>query len=213
MVNSSKHSSGWYSTVRKTLLIFSYSMNWITVTKTLHINHICILCNWKCKWHRERNGRTEMRIRSGQTGTLHRRFYRPRLYETIAVLFWTSGAGTVTVKQVIRVLEHVVVAESCFLHWPVEYPITSPSPHSLNTWYGNRTGSWVGESCGKINACNANDKPQSWEHHPPAGSVARFTRGRVRELKNAQNSVTVQNRTHVCMNYFDHKDLGNHLLQ
>jgi hypothetical protein len=26
-VNSSKHSSGWYSTVRKTLLIFSYGMN------------------------------------------------------------------------------------------------------------------------------------------------------------------------------------------
>ena len=41
----------------------------------------------------------------------------------------------------------------------------------------------------------------------------RFTRGRVRELKNAHNSVTVQNRTHVYMNFFDHKDLGNHLLQ
>jgi hypothetical protein len=27
------------------------------------------------------------------------------------------------------------------------------------------------------------------------------------------NSVTVQNRTHVYMNFFDHKDLGNHLLQ
>jgi len=30
---------------------------------------------------------------------------------------------------------------------------------------------------------------------------------------NGQNSVTVQNRTHVYMNFFDHKDLGNHLLQ
>ena len=39
-----------------------------------------------------------------------------------------------------------------------------------------------------------------------------FTRGRVRELKNSHNSVTVQNRTHVYMNFFDHKDLGNHLL-
>ena len=29
---------------------------------------------------------------------------------------------------------------------------------------------------------------------------------------NGQNSVTVQNRTHVYMNFFDHKDLGNHLL-
>jgi len=27
------------------------------------------------------------------------------------------------------------------------------------------------------------------------------------------NSVTVQTRTHVHMNFFDHKDLGNHLLQ
>jgi len=63
------------------------------------------------------------------------------------------------------------------------------------------------------NACNANDKPPSWVHHLPAVSVTRFTRGHVRELKNAHNSVTVQNRTHVYMNFFDHKDLGNHLLQ
>ena len=40
-----------------------------------------------------------------------------------------------------------------------------------------------------------------------------FTRRRVRELKNAHNSVTVQNQTHVYMNFFHHKDLGNHLLQ
>ena len=32
-------------------------------------------------------------------------------------------------------------------------------------------------------------------------------------VSNAHNSVTVQNRTHVYMNFFDHKDLGNHLLQ
>ena len=32
-------------------------------------------------------------------------------------------------------------------------------------------------------------------------------------IKNAHNSLTVQNRTHVYMNFFDHKDLGNHLLQ
>ena len=30
---------------------------------------------------------------------------------------------------------------------------------------------------------------------------------------NGHNSVTVQNRTHVYVNFFDHKDLGNHLLQ
>ena len=32
-------------------------------------------------------------------------------------------------------------------------------------------------------------------------------------VTNGHNSVTVQNRTHVYMNFFDHKDLGNHLLQ
>ena len=41
----------------------------------------------------------------------------------------------------------------------------------------------------------------------------RFTRGRVRELKNAHNSVTVQNRTHVYTNFFHHEDLGNNLMQ
>jgi hypothetical protein len=41
----------------------------------------------------------------------------------------------------------------------------------------------------------------------------RFTRGRVREWKSGHNSVTVQNRTHIYINFFDHKDLGNHLLQ
>jgi len=29
---------------------------------------------------------------------------------------------------------------------------------------------------------------------------------------NGHNYVTVQNRTHVYMNFFDHKDLGNHLM-
>ena len=32
-------------------------------------------------------------------------------------------------------------------------------------------------------------------------------------VSNGHNSVTVQNRTHVSMNFFDHKDLVNHLLQ
>ena len=70
----------------------------------------------------------------------------------------------------------------------------------------------MGESGGKNNGYNANDKPQSTS---PASwfRKTRFTRGRVRELKNARNSVTVQNRTHVNMNFFDHKDLGNHRLQ
>jgi hypothetical protein len=34
-----------------------------------------------------------------------------------------------------------------------------------------------------------------------------------REFKSGHNSVTVQNRIHVYTNFFDHKDLGNHLLQ
>jgi len=97
MVNSSKHSLVWYSTVQKTLLIFSYGMNWITVTNTVHINHICIFCNWICKWHLEHNRHTEMRICMGITATLYCRFYCPCLYKTITVLFWTSGASTVTV--------------------------------------------------------------------------------------------------------------------
>ena len=51
--------------------------------------------------------------------------------------------------------------------------------------------------------------------HDPASWFCKtwFTRRRVGELKNAHNSVTVQNRTHVYMNFFHHKDLGNHLLQ
>ena len=32
-------------------------------------------------------------------------------------------------------------------------------------------------------------------------------------VSNGHNSVTVQNRTHVYMHLFHHKDLGNHLLQ
>ena len=32
-------------------------------------------------------------------------------------------------------------------------------------------------------------------------------------VSNGHNSVTVQNRTHVNMNFFHHKDLRNHLLQ
>jgi hypothetical protein len=32
-------------------------------------------------------------------------------------------------------------------------------------------------------------------------------------VSNGQNSVTIQNRTHVYMNFFHHKDLWNHLLQ
>ena len=32
-------------------------------------------------------------------------------------------------------------------------------------------------------------------------------------VSNSHNSITVQNWTHVYMNFFDHKDLGNHLLQ
>ena len=32
-------------------------------------------------------------------------------------------------------------------------------------------------------------------------------------VSKGHNSVTVQNRTHVYMNFFHHKDLGNHLLQ
>jgi len=76
LVNSSKHSSVWYSTVREPLLIFSYGKKWVTVTKTVHIYHICILFNWKCKWLRERNRHTEMRIRTGLSHTPLRSYRR-----------------------------------------------------------------------------------------------------------------------------------------
>ena len=33
------------------------------------------------------------------------------------------------------------------------------------------------------------------------------------QVSSGHNSGTVQNRTHVYVNFFDHKDLGNHLLQ
>ena len=55
--------------------------------------------------------------------------------------------------------------------------------------------------------------PVSVESMTPPAVQTRFTRGRVRELKNGHNSVTVKNRTHVYINFFHHKGLGNHLLQ
>ena len=54
---------------------------------------------------------------------------------------------------------------------------------------------------------------QSVESMTPPAVQARFTRGCIRELKNSHNSVTVQNQTHVYVNFFHHKGLGNHLLQ
>ena len=63
---------------------------------------------------------------------------------------------------------------------------------------------------------NGNCTACSWlklATNDPASCKTRFTRGRVRELKNGHNSVTFQNRTHVYMNFFHHEDLGNHLLQ
>jgi len=43
-----------------------------------------------------------------------------------------------------------------------------------------------------------------------ASGDARFTRGHLRQL-NVHNFVTVGNRTHVDINFFDHKDVGSHL--
>ena len=90
------------------------------------------------------NRRTEMRIRTGLTDTLHCRFYRSPLYGTIAVLFRTRHSHcNVSDKG----FEHVVVAGSCSIHWPGEYPPTPPSPHSLNTFQVSRyeTGLSVAE--------------------------------------------------------------------
>jgi hypothetical protein len=42
---------------------------------------------------------------------------------------------------------------------------------------------------------------------------ARFTGVDLWELKKAHSTITIENRTHVERNVFDHKDLRNHLLQ
>lgn len=44
-INSSKHSSGCYSTSRKTSLVFSCGTNCSTITQTVYIHRICILYN------------------------------------------------------------------------------------------------------------------------------------------------------------------------
>ena len=54
--------------------------------------------------------------------------------------------------------------------------------------------------------CRLKLQPASWFHNAVHKSACT-------ELKNVYISVTVQNRTHVYMNFFDHKDLVNHLLQ
>ena len=82
-----RHSSGWYSMVRKKSLVFNCDRNCIAVTKTIHMNHICILCKWTRKWHSERN---QMHGEQNRNGTNMRcsvcRFYFPRLSETAVVL-------------------------------------------------------------------------------------------------------------------------------
>jgi len=37
--------------------------------------------------------------------------------------------------------------------------------------------------------------------------------GAFTKLENTHNTITTENRTHIDINYFDHKDLGNHVLQ
>ena len=72
----------------------------------------------------------------------------------------------------------------------------------------------------ELRARQANNNPPTFpallvsvESMTPPAVQTWFTRGRVLELKNGHNSVTVQNRTHVYINFFHHKALGNRLLQ
>jgi hypothetical protein len=44
-------------------------------------------------------------------------------------------------------------------------------------------------------------------------SDARPTRGRLRQLKDIHNSVTIGNKIHVCFKFFAHEVLRNHLFQ
>ena len=53
------------------------------------------------------------------------------------------------------------------------------------------------ESAGKSNACNAKSKPSDASCFESAFHMRACT-----GIKNAHNSVTVQNRTHVRMNFF-----------
>jgi len=55
----------------------------------------------------------------------------------------------------------------------------------------------VCESAGKSNACNAKSKPSDASCFESAFHMRACT-----GIKNAHNSVTVQNRTHVRMNFF-----------
>jgi hypothetical protein len=40
-----------------------------------------------------------------------------------------------------------------------------------------------------------------------------YLRGYLQQLENTHNTITTENRTHIDINYFDHKDLGNHVLR
>ena len=55
----------------------------------------------------------------------------------------------------------------------------------------------MGESAGKCNAFNANSKPPDASCYESAVHMRACT-----GIKNAHNSVTVQNRTHIPMNFF-----------
>ena len=88
-------------------------MNWITVTKTVYINHICIFCKWKSKRHRERKRRADMWIRN------------------------VPNISTGSHYNVIRVFEHVIVAESSYTGQAKPLPL----PHLPHIPYGNWTPS------------------------------------------------------------------------
>ena len=55
----------------------------------------------------------------------------------------------------------------------------------------------MGKSAGKSNACNAKSKPSDASCYESVVHMRACT-----GIKNAHNSVTVQNQTHVRMNFF-----------
>jgi len=91
----------------------------------------------------------------------------------------------------------------CAESWFLKMPLPATTKAAVRLW----TARVACGSSRKRLATKLSTSSASWFHK------TQFTRGCVRELKNAHNSVTVQNRTHVYMTFFDHKDLGNHLLQ
>jgi hypothetical protein len=145
--------------------------------KTVHINHICVLRSWKGTLHRERNRRTEMRIRTGLTDTLQSVASTAQAFTKISPYCSEHSSRH----------SHCNVSDKGFWTgsscWVIQYTLARRIPtHPTFPAFLQKLPSVkirelhcsrAGESGGKNNACNANDKPANWVHHPPDDFVRR----------------------------------------